>query len=71
MARRPDPITEDAVRTALLDAGASDVQLRASAGAVLFGAGVAGGCLYGAVDENAVSVELGGFILDGGCLPAQ
>ena len=66
------PVTENAVRAALEDAGALDVQTRAQSGAVLFGAAVpGGGCVYGAVEESAVTAELGGFIMDGGCLPAQ
>ena len=31
---------------------------------------VGGGCLFGAVTPEGVQVEVGGFIMDGGCLPA-
>lgn len=64
-------LSEDAVRSAILEVGAADVQLRGDARAYLFGAIVPGGCVYGSVEQTAVTVELGGFILDGGCLPAQ
>lgn len=67
-------VTEDAVRTALEQAGAVDVQTRGAAQAWLFGAAIpGGGCLYGEIDgaTGELSAELGGFILDGGCLPAQ
>lgn len=65
------PFTEEAVRAALESAGIRDVQVRADYGRILFGAGVSGGCVYGSLDESSVTVELGGYILDGGCLPAQ
>lgn len=65
-------ITERAVAEALSGAGVEGVpQTRAAAGDVLFGTAVGGGCLFGAVTPEAVSVEVGGFILDGGCLPAR
>lgn len=63
--------TEKAV-DALTGAGALTPQVRAEAGRVLFGAaGPKGGCLFGEVSGTTVSVEVGGYILDGGCLPAQ
>ncbi len=67
-----EPLSEAAVGEALASAGVREVpQTRAAAGDVLFGVAVGGGCLYGAVTPEAVSVEVGGFIMDGGCLPAQ
>lgn len=63
---------EAAARAALEDAGLTAVQSRSGAGDVLFGAVPPdGGCVYGAVEPDAVTVEVGGFIMDGGCLPAQ
>ena len=65
-------LTEDAVRAAILGAGVEDaVQLTGDERAYAFGAAVPGGCVYGQIDQTAVTVELGGFIYDGGCLPAQ
>lgn len=64
--------TEEGVRAALADAGATAIQTRTGAGDVLFGAaGPAGGCVYGALEAERVTVEVGGIIMDGGCLPAQ
>lgn len=64
--------TEDDVRAALAEAGATAIQTRTGAGDVLFGAaGPVGGCVYGAVEAERVTVEVGGIIMDGGCLPAQ
>lgn len=64
--------SEEGVRTALADAGALAIQTRTGAGDVLFGAaGPTGGCVYGAVEAERVTVEVGGIIMDGGCLPAQ
>lgn len=66
------PLSDGAVAEALASAGVAAVpQTRAAAGDVLFGVAVGGGCLYGAVTPEAVSVDVGGFIMDGGCLPAQ
>ncbi|MCC2033226.1 hypothetical protein [Microbacterium allomyrinae] len=65
-------LTEESVTSAITDAGVEgSVQLHGDARAYAFGAAVAGGCVFGQVDQTAVSVELGGFIRDGGCLPAQ
>jgi hypothetical protein len=70
--RAADDLTEDAVRTALESVGLRDVQTRSGAGDVLFGAvPPEGGCVYGAVEAEQVTVDVGGYILDGGCLPAQ
>lgn len=66
------PWSEHAVVDELVRAGLSDVQIRSAAGDVLFGAQApAGGCVFGALEAERVSVEAGGYIMDGGCLPAQ
>ncbi len=66
------PFTEAAVRAALEAEGLASVQTRSGAGDVLFGAQPpAGGCVYGALEAEQVTVEAGGYIMDGGCLPAQ
>jgi hypothetical protein len=69
--RASGDLTAESVGDALRAAGASDVQVRDEPGRVLFGAGApAGGCVFGELDADRVRVELGGYILDGGCLPA-
>ncbi len=66
------PLTAATVAAALEGSGvAGTPQLREAAGDVLFRVAVGGGCLYGAVEATGVTVEVGGYILDGGCLPAQ
>ena len=63
---------EDDVRVALEGVGLVDVQTRSGAGDVLFGAvPPEGGCIYGAVEADQVTVDAGGYIMDGGYLPAQ
>jgi hypothetical protein len=65
-------ITQEAVAQAISEAGPSDPQVRESAGDVLFGVSAPeGGCVFGAVTAEAVQIEVGGYIMDGGCLPAQ
>lgn len=65
-------ITVDSVNRALSDAGLENPQVRDDYGSILFGvAGPTGGCLFGEVSADVVSVEMGGYILDGGCLPSQ
>ncbi|MBQ3359458.1 MAG: hypothetical protein IJG47_11230 [Microbacterium sp.] len=70
--RTAGTFTVDTVRAALTDAGLPDAQVREDYGDVLFGVGgVDGGCVFGEVTEEGVTVDIGGYILDGGCLPAQ
>lgn len=61
-----------AVQSALADAGLAGAQVREDYGAILFGAMTpSGGCVFGEVSADSVSVEVGGLIQDGGCLAAQ
>ncbi|OAH51758.1 hypothetical protein [Microbacterium oleivorans] len=56
----------------LVAEGLAGVQSRTGAGDVLFGAMTpAGACVHGALEAERVTVEVGGIIQDGGCLPAQ
>ena len=65
-------VTVERVRAALESANLADAQVREDYSRVLFGAsGPAGGCIYGEVTADAVTIDVGGYILDGGCLPAQ
>ncbi|WP_422213499.1 hypothetical protein [Microbacterium sp.] len=70
--RSSGTFSEQTVAQVISDAGLPHPQVREDDGDVLFGvAGPEGGCLFGAVTPEAVSIELGGYIMDGGCLPAQ
>lgn len=65
-------ISVQAVEGALQEVGLPDAVVRGDEGAVEFGAGAPeGGCVFGEVRHDAVLVEAGGYIMDGGCLPAQ
>ncbi|GAB3633301.1 hypothetical protein GCM10027421_26540 [Microbacterium shaanxiense] len=65
-------VSVDAVTQAIAAAGLELPQVREDHGDVLFGVdGPEGGCVFGVVTAAAVSVEVGGYIMDGGCLPAQ
>lgn len=65
-------VTVEAVEAALHAGGLVSAQVRDDYGRILFGAsGPAGGCVFGEVADGGVSVDVGGYILDGGCLPAQ
>nr|WP_201470614.1 hypothetical protein [Microbacterium hydrocarbonoxydans] len=60
-----------AVEDAFADAGLTDIQTIGDERAVAFGAAAPkGGCIFGEVSAETLSVEIGGVILDGGCLPA-
>ena len=72
-------LDEATLRSALAQAGLSDssIEMRGDDATLLFGAtyGTPGestaSCVYGAVSGDAVTIEVGGLIMDGGCLPAQ
>jgi len=64
-------ISVDAVEEAFVAQGLIDIQTIGDERAVAFGAAAPeGGCIYGEVSADMVSVEIGGVIMDGGCLPA-
>lgn len=70
--RTEGEISTDAVEGALREVGLPDVVVRGDADAVEFGVDAPeGGCVFGEVQPDAVRVEAGGYIMDGGCLPAQ
>lgn len=71
--RRADgALSIQTVEKVLTDAGLTDVRVRDDYADLLFGAAApAGGCVFGEVSDDALIVEAGGYILDGGCLPAQ
>ena len=70
--RASGDISVETVSAALEDAGLVGIQVREDYSRVLFGtSGPAGGCIYGEVTGDTVTIGVGGFILDGGCLPAQ
>ena len=52
-------------------AGLAGVQTLGDERAVAFGAAAPeGGCIFGEVSADTLTVEIGGVIMDGGCLPA-
>lgn len=64
-------LTEDAVGAALVNAGVIEkhIQMLGGARAIAFGAAVdGGGCVFGSITAETVTVDVGGFIMDGGCL---
>jgi hypothetical protein len=70
----PTPATVDDVVAALVSIGIHepDIQTADNGTGVVFGAAAGGGCLRGLVaPDGAVTVEAGGFIMDGGCLAAS
>ena len=70
--RMEGTISIDAVRGALREVGLPDDVVRGDARSVEFGVDAPqGGCVFGEVRPDTVLVEAGGYIMDGGCLPAQ
>lgn len=71
--------TESMVESALAEAGLdpSGTRVREDYGSILFGATFAptsssvAGCIHGSASLESITVEVGGLIADGGCLPAQ
>lgn len=70
-----DPVAHEDVVDALVDAGFESVQVSEGTAAtdvgpttLGVGVGVPGGCVYGAVGPEGVTLEAGGPIADGGCL---
>lgn len=70
--RASGELSGDAVGKVLTDAGLTSPYVRGDYRGVLFGAeGPEGGCVFGEVSADAVTIEAGGYIRDGGCLPAN
>ncbi|CAH0228913.1 hypothetical protein SRABI44_02737 [Microbacterium foliorum] len=69
--RTSGDLSVDAVEDAIADAGLAGIQIIGDDRAVAFGvAAPEGGCIFGEVSADVLSVEVGGIIMDGGCLPA-
>ncbi len=69
--RTSGAISVEAVEDAFADAGIDGVQTIGDERAVAFGAAAPeGGCIFGEVSADVLTVEIGGIIMDGGCLPA-
>jgi hypothetical protein len=70
--RTSGAISVEAVEDAFADAGiAGGIQTIGDERAVAFGAAAPeGGCIFGEVSADVLTVEIGGIIMDGGCLPA-
>lgn len=70
--RAAGEVSPDAVEDVLTDAGLNGIRAGGDDRSVAFGAdGPAGGCIFGQVSAEVLTVEAGGYILDGGCFPAQ
>lgn len=69
--RTSGDLSVDAVEEVFAAAGVAHVQTFGDERAVAFGAAAPeGGCIFGEVSADVLSVEIGGIIMDGGCLPA-
>ncbi|MDX2375431.1 hypothetical protein M4I32_01270 [Microbacterium sp. LRZ72] len=65
-------ITAADLHEVLASVGLPGARVRDDGPRILFGvSGPEGGCLYGDITSGVISIEVGGYILDGGCLPAQ
>lgn len=70
--RTSGDISTDAVVAVMTDAGLTSTQTIGDQRGVAFGVvGPKGGCIFGEVSADALIIEAGGYIMDGGCLPAQ
>ena len=70
--RTESTISVTSVEDALREVGLVHHVARGDARAVAFGAdGPKGGCVFGEVRPDEVHIEVGGYIMDGGCLPAE
>lgn len=70
--RAEETISVTAVEEALGEVGLVHHVARGDARALAFGAdGPEGGCVFGELRPDEVRVEVGGYIMDGGCLPAE
>ena len=69
--RSSGSLSVDAVSEAITRAGLPYPEVQGDERAVEFGVSAPeGGCVFGAVTADLVTVEIGGYIMDGGCLPA-
>ncbi|WP_157534277.1 hypothetical protein [Microbacterium sp. Leaf320] len=69
--RTSGDLSVSAVEDAIAAAGLTGIQTLGDERAVAFGAAApAGGCIFGEVSADVLTVEIGGIIMDGGCLPA-
>lgn len=68
------PLTVDDARAALEPLGYENVQAHGSSevasGGLAIGVSTGKGCVYGEVRGTEVTLDVGGGIADGGCLPA-
>ncbi|MFE6996524.1 hypothetical protein ACFVAE_11245 [Microbacterium sp. NPDC057659] len=66
--RSAGDVSPEAVQTALRDAGLDGIQLIGDERGTEFSAnGPEGGCIFGVVSGEPLTVEAGGYVLDGGC----
>lgn len=66
--RTAGAVSPDSVQAALEDAGLDGIQLIGDERGTEFSAnGPEGGCIFGVVSDEPLTVEAGGHVLDGGC----
>jgi hypothetical protein len=69
--RASGDLSVNAVEEVFAATGLAGVQTLGDERAVAFGAAAPeGGCIFGEVSADTLTVEIGGVIMDGGCLPA-
>lgn len=70
--RSSGELSTDAVADVFADAGMPYAQTLGDERAVAYGVTAPlGGCIFGEVSADVLTIEAGGYIMDGGCLPAQ
>ncbi|WP_292703949.1 hypothetical protein [Microbacterium sp. 69-10] len=61
-------VSPDSVQVALQDAGLDGIQMIGDERGTEFSAnGPEGGCIFGVVSDDPLTVEVGGYVMDGGC----
>ncbi|MDR2996776.1 MAG: hypothetical protein LBU78_01520 [Microbacterium sp.] len=66
--RTAGTVSPAAVQAALKDAGLDGIQMIGDGRGTEFSAnGPEGGCIFGIVSDDPLTVEAGGYVLDGGC----
>lgn len=70
--RTAGDVSVEAVEDAIAGTRLAGIQTQGDARSVAFGvAAPEGGCIFGVVSAEQLTVEVGGYIMDGGCLPAE
>ena len=66
--RAKGEVSPDSVQVALQDAGLDGIEMIGDERGTEFSAnGPEGGCIFGVVSDDPLTVEVGGYVMDGGC----